>query len=1827
VAHSHGLAVDNYLEPIQRKMTTQNIFLFIFETNIMIKIQGILKTIIFFSLFLVHHNVSSQCGNAYIAGVIDGPLAGGTPKMIQICANADIADLSIYAVGSANNGGGSNGEEFSFPVMPLASGNCVTIASESTEYNNFFGCTPDFVDGAAIINGDDAIELFCSGMVEDVFGDINTDGTGEIWEYVDGWAVSIDQLASGTTFDNNWMYSGINVLDGEASNATAMSPFPNSTCPAPVCNAIVVEAVAICSDDNNDFLEQSYYVEVTSVSGGTGSDDFNVSVGGASQGYAGATLVFGPFAHSLNGNTVQTVTISDNLLTSCMTTVEVAETFCTDLTGNGVADNDFVNCVCVDAAIDDTGGAIFSQAQPGTFLAGGTTDFFQWYLLTEANSGNATILAANPIGLFTSLPVGTYYVYALNFKGDQTPIISTLTNAGADVNLTALVDGTAPYTGECYTVCGPAMYEVDCSFDVTSLACNDAINVTLGPQCDASLLTIDQLIENQVNSPDEFEITMTATDGTLVDIRNETPNTDDNVNNFIGQQLVYTVTHLCSTETCWGNVTLEDKSPPELECDCPEGGLGNGNFAPECIFSCYDVTLLEGQNLPSDIDAFVNGNIEDNCQNFEVESVTFEDDLSDFGACRGSTLRRTWTVRITALGGQQTDQISCTREYLLEPLSLSNIIAVDGPIDNPINNVVYLPSTTVSVDCSAGSLPTDLSSSLGAEFAFPHIYIDGVAVAIEGDLCNVNSIFSDRMSDRGGCTPGCVGGGKIIRTWTILDWCTSEVQNHTQVIRLVDDEAPVINLPNSISETTKGGSCTLDLLLPEPSDLLDNCDSNLIYMVVGTSGDHMITGNAQSGFTALALEAGTHEIFYSATDCCGNQSTATLEVTVKDNISPNAIAVEFITVPIYSAGTTDAFAKVSAESIDNGSFDSCTEVTLGIKRDDDHCDSTDDEFGPFVHFCCDDMGPDGFGEIQVELLVTDKCGNENRVKSLVILQDRSSDVTTCPDGLVIDCSQFDAGYLDDFNNTGRPNRSGICGEVLLGLNDIAVINSTVPTSKPASTSPQFDVDGDGSPDVIPPYDETCGFGALLREFESDGEVICVQYFVVEPEVFNPGSIIWPQDMTVSCSGFELEPPTFDDVSCGHISVTVESDTINSNAGVCFSIQHLWTVLDWCTFDRTNGAQGRYTMTQLIDVVDDNSPVVRIPQNMNFDLQSSTCSLDFVSIPLSSTDDDSCPNGELSWIIAVDYNNDGTIDVNQIESSFSGDTIQLTLTNVPVSKSGHSIVATVTDNCGNEGSAQSLFIVTDTAIPTVYCNSVATSVGDDGTFELWAIDFDAGSTDNCTMQENLRFTFTEQAPPNSTGFYDPDNGISATQTDFENGLADSWDTINNSSGRLFTRDDISPQGTVTVSVYVHDDCGNFGFCVVNAIISDDNIPVGTRTSISGQFYTELGESIQEVETILKPNLPPSNPTTEMSDENGSYAFADIVMHNDYLIKGYKGDDVMNGVNTVDIIHIQRHILGQEKFSSPYQMIAADVNRDSKINGIDLVTLRKMILGVSENFAHNESWTFVDAYQALTIDNPWIFRDSIMIMNLSQEMNGSDFIGVKLGDVDNTVIPNVVSQGIEFRNDDDILYVYDDQFAQTGERVEVTITPSVSDVYGYQVQILVEEGEVIALEGEGLTEANYRIEKDNILISYNSDYGLTDRSTSLTLTIVAGSDGLLSDQLRLRNSRLKSEAYVGPSLEKRDIRLKAKESSDFKLYQNRPNPFTDQTDIDFELFESGEVTLTLYDLTGQVLNSITKLGVKGFNTWTLSKSDINATGMVYYKLEAGESKAIRHMLIVE
>ena len=232
-----------------------------------------MKKILLFVFVLISTQVLlAQCNRLYIAGSIDGPLSGGTPKAIQFCATDDIADLSIYGFGSANNGGGSDGEEFTFPAETVSAGDCFWVNSSSnyTNFNTWFGFDPCYDSGAASINGDDAIELFCNGSVEDLFGDINVDGTGECWEHLDGWAKAADAVPS-TSFDcADWTFSGPNALDGESDNASAASPYPNpgpQNCPSVPLNIILSSFSAkpidrksielnwsTASEENNDYF-------------------------------------------------------------------------------------------------------------------------------------------------------------------------------------------------------------------------------------------------------------------------------------------------------------------------------------------------------------------------------------------------------------------------------------------------------------------------------------------------------------------------------------------------------------------------------------------------------------------------------------------------------------------------------------------------------------------------------------------------------------------------------------------------------------------------------------------------------------------------------------------------------------------------------------------------------------------------------------------------------------------------------------------------------------------------------------------------------------------------------------------------------------------------------------------------------------------------------------------------------------------------------------------------------------------------------------------------------------------------------------------------------------------------------------------------------------------------------------------------------------------------------------------------------------------------------------------------------------------------------------
>ncbi|MBK8627510.1 MAG: hypothetical protein IPN86_18665, partial [Saprospiraceae bacterium] len=86
--------------------------------------------------------------------------------------------------------------------------------------------------------------------------------------------------------------------------------------------------------------------------------------------------------------------------------------------------------------------------------------------------------------------------------------------------------------------------------------------------------------------------------------------------------------------------------------------------------------------------------------------------------------------------------------------------------------------------------------------------------------------------------------------------------------------------------------------------------------------------------------------------------------------------------------------------------------------------------------------------------------------------------------------------------------------------------------------------------------------------------------------------------------------------------------------------------------------------------------------------------------------------------------------------------------------------------------------------------------------------------------------------------------------------------------------------------------------------------------------------------------PDYPRVDMTDESGNYAMEIIV---DTDLTAQKDGDDINGVSTLDLVIIQRHILGLQAMNSPYKLIAADANNDGKVTASDLTEIRKLILG--------------------------------------------------------------------------------------------------------------------------------------------------------------------------------------------------------------------------------------------------------------------------------------------
>lgn len=209
---------------------------------IILRGDSILKTNCFESCVACVNDISLKGVTDFIT-----PAGGSGGKSVYLVANDTIPNLSIYGIGIANNGGGTNGQEYRFPKIAVSKGSQIMVVRDSVALAAYMSsCWSNInivlVDTAGVVNqnGNDAVELYRVGEVVETFGDINQNGTGQPWEYTGSWA-----------FKNsvgNWIYGAINCT----SNSTTIF---NSTCIFPICSLVNVLSINITTPGNDSTIK------------------------------------------------------------------------------------------------------------------------------------------------------------------------------------------------------------------------------------------------------------------------------------------------------------------------------------------------------------------------------------------------------------------------------------------------------------------------------------------------------------------------------------------------------------------------------------------------------------------------------------------------------------------------------------------------------------------------------------------------------------------------------------------------------------------------------------------------------------------------------------------------------------------------------------------------------------------------------------------------------------------------------------------------------------------------------------------------------------------------------------------------------------------------------------------------------------------------------------------------------------------------------------------------------------------------------------------------------------------------------------------------------------------------------------------------------------------------------------------------------------------------------------------------------------------------------------------------------------------------------------
>ncbi len=1071
--------------------------------------------------------------------------------------------------------------------------------------------------------------------------------------------------------------------------------------------------------------------------------------------------------------------------------------------------------------------------------------------------------------------------------------------------------------------------------------------------------------------------------------------------------------------------------------------------------------------------------------------------------------------------------------------------------------------------------------------------------------------------------PQCGLQIKILRDWFVIDWCTGESLSDGQIIKIKDEVAPrVLCQLDTLMVPKANYSCVASPILNPlrvmgfdtlgAVTILDTCPENIIVEVgflIAEEGKEQPLNSPYytilpdtNGLFQLPEFEGSAWIRYCFKDACGNATQIPddplyadslgyccyFQIDAKDLTPPTAICEGFTKVPLGAGG----ISVVLAESFDDHSFDPCDGIShYEVRRESHSCPGYFENgnlgWHESVHFCCEDIGD----TITIRLRIFDNAGNFSECLGLVCVSDPVTPVVVCPDDIVeLECGDD----YKDYDLIGLPTGEDGCDAgIKLGKET-------------------FDLSD---------YDIACGVGVIKRTIEVKNGVgkiikICYQDIIFDSDNIStklePGDFEFPDDVTIDIcnSGGSIDPvftgiPTTNkSFGCANIALTYNDSAphVQNTFGVCYTILREWQVVDWCNYHPSLPNQHILKATQEIRVTNSAVPEFNCPSDMTVNTSGFECEAEVhLLVNVSSF----CPTSfDVSW--SIDAFSDGSVDFTGVGNDASGV--------YPVGE--HTITFVGRNFCGGTAASCTYrFTVEGDKPPVPICYAeLIWSLGS-GQTQVWASDFDLKSQGGCGLDE-LIFSF-----------------VDPTNTDFPQ------------LSHIFSCADL-PNGTaadIPIEVFVVDESGRSASCLSTLKLQDTGdicTDISNKPTLGGSIHSEMDEPLEQVMVELQ-DMSNDEIMTDMTGLTGGFTFEGLQYFAEYELKPQYNKDHLNGVSTLDLVHIQRHILGIKTLDSPYKLIAADVDASGAITAVDLIQLRKLILGVYEELPESRSWTFVpEDHVFLDPLSPWNYPDYITVSNVAESRYEDDFIAMKIGDVNNSVeLTNRKNKGDEQVNSLFISTI--GGHYNSGELIEIPLLiENSTEVIGLQFTLDFDADQLLF---QGIDSGVIDLSQDNFALLNKEEGKITFSYSQIEALQLVEKDILfkvyfesknninVEDVIDINSSITSAQSYdANDEIKRIDFIVKSPvqhSENKFQLFQNEPNPFELSTSISFFNPIRQEVKLTVMDANGRLMYKQEKEFDSGMNKFVLDADDLESSGLLLYRLQTASSSITRKMIMVK